>query len=449
MKNYIIFEDSEMVLVKDFHKIFPLTMSKTDTLRVDICKFIANKYYKLVINTLEWKILINLLSMRSMKIDIITALVLISKTKKIKTISIDFIDTDFKQLFGYEIEIINKSFTCSYIDKSQFMNAIIKFFINKLFRALQKKKVSNNPCVVRTWTEHDIGLHKDVFYSSCVYIYPFGINLRRSFNFIKKCFEENSDVTLMGVPYSFNKLIKIFFSTNKIKDLLLLEYEIDAMKEHSKDFIKFETIYTSDEFLPAVPSLYNELIQQQKAVINIAHGMGMLNPYNIYTKFKVVNELQKRFYENFEQNIEYSVYREDSIKETYVNEKLETVIVFIHQNFYAYNFLYEENLQQIILSKLNNCNSKKIYIKLHPNTKKEEKDRIFINYKNLKEIKTFDSNLNNYKFLAIQSSAYYDFRKYGQFLFIEDELFKPTNYFTNIKIISLNKLNDFMQNGMK
>ncbi|MCT7605873.1 hypothetical protein [Aliarcobacter butzleri] len=449
MKNYIMFEDGEIVLVKDFNKVFPLTMSKTDTLRVDICKFIVNKYYKLVINTLEWKILINLLSLRSKKIDIITSLVLISKTKKIKTISTDFIDVDFKQLFGYEIEILNKSFTCSFIDKSQFINAIIKFFINKLFRVLKKKKVSNNPCVVRTWTEHDIGLHKDVFYSSCVYIYPFGINLRRSFNFIKKCFEENSDVTLMGVPYSFNKLIKIFFSKDKIKDLLLLEYEIDAMKKHGKDFIKFETIYTSDEFLPAVPVLYNELVQQKKSVINIAHGMGMLNPYNIYTKFKVVNELQKKFYENFDQNIEYSVYREDSIKETHVNEKLETIIVFIHQNFYAYDFLYEESLQQIILSKLNNYNLKKVYIKLHPNIKKEEKDKIFLNYKNLKEIKTFDLNLNNYIFFAIQSSAYYDFRKYGQFFFIEDELFKPTNYFTNIKTININKLDDFMKNDME
>lgn len=448
MKNYIMFEDDEIVFIEDFNKIFPMTMVKNNTFRVEICKFIANKYYKLALNSLEWKILINMLSLRSNKIDIITALVLISRTKKIKVIDTDFIDKDFSQLFDYNIEIIDKNFTLSYIDKSQFVNAIIKFFINNLFRILRNRKVKYTPSVVRTWTEHDIGLHKEVFYNSTIFIYPFGINLKRGFNFIKKFFKENSSITLMGVPYSLRKLVKIFLSKKKIKDLLLLEYEMDAMKKHNKDFLNFETIYTSDEFLPAVPVLYNELIQQKKSVINIAHGMGMLNPYNIYTKFKVINELQKEFYENFEQNIEYSIYNHDSAIEKYDNEELEKVFVFIHQNLSTYNLLYEEQLQQKIFSKLNSFNLYKVYVKLHPNCRKEEKDKIFFNYENLREIKSFDSNLNNYIFLATCSSAYYDFRKFGKFLFIEDDLFKPTNFFTNIETIPLEKLENFIKNTM-
>lgn len=440
-----MFEDGETVAIEDFNKIFPMTMVKSDILLVRICKFIENKYYKLVPNSLEWKVLINMLSLRSNKVDIITALVLISKTKKIKVIDTDFIDTDFNQLFDYDIEIIDKNFNLSYIDKTQFINAIIKFFINNFFRLLRNKKVKNNSSVVRAWTELDIELHREVFYNSTIFIYPFGINLRRSINFIKKCFKENNGVTLMGVPYSFNKLIKIFFSKKKIKDLLLLEYEIDAMKKHNIDFLNFETIYTSDEYIPAIPVLYDELIQQEKCVINIAHGMGMLNPYNIYTKFKVINELQKKFYENFEQNIEYSIYRKDLTIEKCANEELERVIVFIHQNYSTYNFLYEEELQQKILSKLNACNFCKVYIKLHPNTKKEEKDKIFLNYQRLKEIKSFDSSKSNYIFFAIQSSAYYDFRKFGQFIFIEDDLFKPTNYFANIETIYLEKFEDFIK----
>jgi hypothetical protein len=443
MKNYIMFENGEIVLIEDFNKIFPMTMVKNNTFRVEICKLIANKYYKLALNSLEWKILINMLSLRSNKIDIITALVLISKTKKIKVIDTDFIDKDFSQLFDYDIEIVDKSFTLSYIDKSQFINAIIKFFINSFFRLLRNKKVKYKPFVVRTWTEHDIGLHKKVFYNSTIFIYPFGINLKRSYNFIKKCFKENSSVTLMGVPYSFNKLIRIFLSKKKIKDLLLLEYEMDAMKKHSKDFLNFETIYTSDEFLPAVPALYNELIQQKKSVINIAHGMGMLNPYNIYTKFKVINNLLK-------QNIEYSIYKQDLAIEKYDNEEHKRVLVFIHQNLSSYNLLYEEQLQQKIFSKLNSFNLYNVYVKLHPNCRKEEKNQIFLNYKNLQEIKNFDDyKLNNYLFLATCSSAYYDFRKFGKFLFIEDDLFKPTNFFTNIETIHFEKLENFIKNSMR
>lgn len=446
MRNYIMFEGGEILLIEDFNKIFPMTMVKSNTLRIEVCKFIVNKYYKLVPNSLEWKVLINMLSLRSNKVDIITALILISRTKKIKVIDTDFIDTDFNQLFNSDIKIIDKNFNLSYIDKSQFLNAIIKFLINNFFRLLRNKKGKCDSSVVRAWTELDIELHKEFFYSSSIFIYPFGINLKRSFNFIKKCFKENNSVTLMGVPYSLNKLIKIFLSKKKIKDLLLLEYEIDAMKKHSKDFLNFETVYTSDEYIPAIPVLYNELIHQKKKIINVAHGMGMLNPYNIYTEFKLINDLQKIFYEKFEQNIEYSIYKQDLIAEKPFNEELESVFVFIHQNFSSYNFLYEEKLQQKILSKLNSFPLYKICIKLHPNCHKGEKDQIFLNYENLREIKSFDSNVENYIFFAIQSSAYYDFRKFGKFIFIEDELFKPTNYFTNIETVNVEILEKYIKN---
>jgi hypothetical protein len=447
MNDYVEFENGEIILIKDFNKVFPMTMVRTNSLRVEVCEFIVDKYYQLLPNSLEWKILINLLSLRSNKVEIITALILMSRTKKIKVISTDFINKEFNHFFDYDIDIVSKSFKHSYIDKSQFMNAVIKFFINRLFRVLKKKRTSSNPSIVRAWTEHDIGLHKEKFYSSYIYIYPFGINLKRSFNFIKKCFKENNDVSLMGVPYSFNRLIKIFL--NKNKDLSLLEYEIDAMKRHADDFCNFKTVYTSDEFLPAVPALYHELTKKNMSIINIAHGMGMLNPYNIYTKFKVVNELQKKFYEKFDQNIPFDVYREDTVKETFLDESLETCIVFIHQNLTTLDLYYEEELQQKIFLTLNNHSKKEIYIKFHPNIKLEEKNKILSTYENLKEIKNFDYTIHKYTFLATCSSAYYDFREIGPFIFIEDDLFKPTNYFSNIQTIHIDNLNSLINNKIK
>jgi len=447
MNDYVEFENGEIILIKDFNKVFPMTMVRTNSLRVEVCEFIVDKYYQLLPNSLEWKILINLLSLRSNKVEIITALILMSRTKKIKVISTDFINKEFNQFFDYDIDIVSKSFKHSYIDKSQFMNAVIKFFINRLFRVLKKKRTSSNPSIVRAWTEHDIGLHKEKFYSSYIYIYPFGINLKRSFNFIKKCFKENNDVSLMGVPYSFNRLIKIFL--NKNKDLSLLEYEIDAMKRHADDFCNFKTVYTSDEFLPAVPALYHELTKKNMSIINIAHGMGMLNPYNIYTKFKVVNELQKKFYEKFDQSIKYSIYREDYIKETYTDKKLETILVFIHQNYYAYDWLYEEKLLQNVLTIFNEITVLKVCIKLHPNSTKKEKENIFFNFQNLEEIEKFDCKKFNYIFFTLHSSAYYDFREIGPFIFIEDDLFKPTDYFSNIQTIHIDNLNSLINNKIK
>ena len=443
MKNYIMFEDGEIIFTKHFNKVFPMTMVKTNTLRVYICQFIVNKYFKLKINSLEWKILINLLSLRSNKIDIITALVLIAPTRKIKEINTDFINQECQELFDYDINIIDNNFKSNYIDHSQFLNAIIKFLINNFFRLFKQNKDKKNSIVIRAWTELDIELHKEIFYTSTIFIYPFGINLKRSMKFIKKCFKENSNVTLMGVPYSLGKLIKIFFNKKASRDLLLLEYEVDAMYNHKKDFANFNTIYTSDDYIPTIPILYDGLLSEKK-VINIAHGMGMCNPYNIYTQFKVINGLQKQFYEKFETNIKYSVYRDELFNKKELDKKLETTIIFIHQNFSTYNLFYEEKLQQKIFTTLNDLNICNVGIKLHPNCNKEEKNEIFLKYKNLKEIINFDLNNHNYIFIATCSSAYYDFRQFGQFIFIEDDLFKPTNFFTNITTVTLGNLKNLI-----
>jgi len=47
------------------------------------------------------------------------------------------------------------------------------------------------------------------------------------------------------------------------------------------------------------------LLREGKSIINIAHGIGIYNPYNLYTKFELINNLQKSFYKNFDQKIEF------------------------------------------------------------------------------------------------------------------------------------------------
>lgn len=440
IKNYIQFENNEIVLVKDLSKIFPTSMLENITLRIDICEFIVNKYYKLTPYSLKWKVLVNILALRSNKIKIITMLLLISKNRKIKVIDIDFIDNNFQEFFEYDIKIVENKIKLDYIDKSQFYNAIIKFIINRFFILLSNRKITNNKSVIRAWTELDIELHKKVFYSSMIYIYPFGINIKRGFNFIKTTYKETSNVTLMGVPYSFYKLISIFLSIN-IKDLRLLEYEIDAMKKHSKYFKNYETIFTSDEYIPAIPILYDELIKEGKNVINVAHGMGIYNPYNIYTKFKLISNLQKNFYIKFEKEMQLIVEEKNLNNLEFTNKNLEKKIIFVHQaNLEKFDLIYEYKFQKKILKILNSFNLSNIYIKLHPNTNKKEKKEIFLNYKNLTEIHNFDTNRYNYLFLTMFSSAYYDFKKYGEFIFIKDDVFSPENMFENINILHIDNL---------
>ena len=222
-KNYVKFIDGDILHVDDFNKIYPMSMIENSILKIEICEFLATNYYGLVKKSLEWKILVNILSSKSHKIRMVTILILISRQKNIEEINIDFIDSKFKNFFNKNIYFLYEDSEVSYIDSVQVFNSIIKFFINHLFRFFRNNKIKKNSSVIRAWTDLDKELHNDYFNDSTIYIYPFGINIIRSLKFIKKTFIENKNSSLMGINYSFKKLIKIIISKNRYKDLSLFE----------------------------------------------------------------------------------------------------------------------------------------------------------------------------------------------------------------------------------
>lgn len=82
-KNYVKFINGDILHISDFNKIYPMSMIENSILKIEICEFLATNYYGLVKKSLEWKILVNILSLKSHKIRIIN-LYLISKEKILK-----------------------------------------------------------------------------------------------------------------------------------------------------------------------------------------------------------------------------------------------------------------------------------------------------------------------------------------------------------------------------
>ena len=76
---------------------------------------------------------------------------------------------------------------------------------------------------------------------------------------------------------------------------------------------------------------------------------------------------------------------------------------------------------------------------MHPNCGKREKKQISIDYKNIIQLNEFNLT-KNYLFLTMYSSAYFDFKKFGKFIFIEDDFFSSKNLFENIHTIHINEL---------
>jgi hypothetical protein len=204
------------------------------------------------------------------------------------------------------------------------------------------------------------------------------------------------------------------------------------MKRHSKEFIAFDFIFTSDEFIPAVNALYVDFLST-KNIVNNTHGIGFYNPYIKYTKLITFNNSQRDYYLRRNNQLEYSIKDYDSELSEF-NKNLQTIIVLVDQgNLKRFGLLYEDNLQNRVISKIEEISNDLNYncfIKFHPNREQKEKNLFLNRYKVFKEISSFKNNAEmNYLFINLYSTAYYDFRNYGKFLFIKEELFDPTYYF--------------------
>lgn len=248
----------------------------------------------------------------------------------------------------------------------------------------------------------------------------------------------------MGIPYSFKKLKKVILSRNLNRDYAIIKYEIDSMQKHSKDLKKFDIIYTSDDFIPASPVLYQHLIDKIY-IINNAHGIGFYNPYLIYNKMLVFNEAQKNYYALRNPEIEFIVKENKTKTDSHPLKTKNSVVVIIDQgNLEQYGLFYESNLQKKVNDKvIKICEQYGIrtFIKFHPNRKNKEKNKIIANT-SLREVKDFKlMKSQNILFINLYSTSYFDFRKYGKFIFVREGIFDPKVYFGDeIQTVEYSKL---------
>lgn len=452
--NYIKLKNGNIIRIESLSNHVPFIMIRINPIFLEICEFIADNFYEFRRDSTEWEVLVNFLSLHSEKTKIITAVVLLSRIESISEINVSYIGSEFSFLFEYDIYFHNSvGQNSNFINKSRVLSSFIKYFPNRLYFSLKNKKIEKTTSVIRSWVDVDEELHKKHINEATIYIYPFGINLERGFRFIKHCFKRYKNVSLMGVPYSLKLLIKILFSSREKMDYAIINYEIEAMKRHSKEFKYFDYIYTSDEFIPAINSLYSEFLSN-KSVINNAHGIGFYNPYIKYTKMIVFNNSQKDYYQKRNSSINYSIKYNNNIELTKFDKTLPTNIIYIDQgNLTNYGLLYEDRLQHKVISKLEEIHNQmelKCFIKFHPNRKLKEKKLFLKNHNIFKEIRSFNNYFKiNFIFINLYSTAYYDFKKYGNFLFIKEDFFDPSYYFgKTINVLGVKELEYYLKDLM-
>jgi hypothetical protein len=444
MNSGYLYLNDKKIKLSDISANMPMTMVNNSLTIIKVCEFVCTSFFSFSKNDIQKNILLNLLKSKSEKIKIISAIILLSRKERIIRIDCNYLSSEFKEFFDYDIIFdYAKNKRQNFINSSEIKKLGIKYLINFTYRLLRNRRLKKTKSAIRTWVDVSKDIYGDKFNKSTILIYPFGLNFKRSFNYIKYTFSTYKNVSFMGVPYSFIKFLIILISTRR--DLAILNFEIDGHIKHAKDLKKYEKIYTSDDFISAVPALYNQILKRTK-IINTCHGIGFYNPFNNYSEFHVINSQQRKYY-NYKNvgSIFYEIEKDINTLKKHESKFKKTVVIVDQGNLKKYNLFYEHNLQQKLYEKLINIckkNNHSLYIKPHPNRTDIELKKLLNRYPSLKILRNVnDLKSKNNFFVNLFSSAYYDFKNLGQFLFIKDKFFSAEIFFGNeIKLIEINEI---------
>lgn len=437
-EDIVIFKNQKRYTPLSLLEIVPESIFLTQ-IHIEVCEHIAllNKF-----SGNMKKIYVNILVKHSQKAKIITALIFLADKYGIKSIKASFLTKEIFEKFLDTKEIYFKYqefIPCRFINESQYKKLIVKYFAHKFYRVLFFKKSSKN--IVRSWVEISEEMYKNEYKNNAlVLIYPFYLNIKRHFKYIKDCKKKKYNFSLAGIPYSIVTLIKSILNTKN--DYFYIKFEHDGFLKHSEEILNLgaEKIYTSDEFEAGAFIMYKDLYQKRIFSYNTAHGMSYGCPYLYYSSFQVYNKSQKKYYAFKSDYINYIVKERKNININKnlicLENKYSIAVVYLEANFKKLNMKYESNLELGILNVLNEINSKvnnevNIFIKLHPNNLNGDTGNLD-KLSSLEKIKA-----KKIIFLCYLSAAYYDYKNLGEFIFIEDDYVKTSTFYGENDLVSV------------
>lgn len=434
-KNYVILSDNKKVLFRELVIKTPSLIHGSD-LFDEICYYIVEKYIQTQSN-IEFQLYVNLLLLKSVKTRQLVSLIFLINNRMIsvKEIQCDFVGKDlFEYFLRHEHTIkfnqISKKF--NYIEfRYKYFVFPVKILLHKLYRFL-KKNICYKDAIIKTYVEDTLGFYPNEMKRSTIFIYPFNLNINRQKKFIEYCKKEHkNDYSLMGVPYS---LTGYFFNLLKSKntDNAIIRSEYNAFLKHSQELQcrGVKEVFALDEFEVASLVMHSNLVENGVYVKNKTHGVG---GYCLFLGYKDLEVYTSRQYERYRKwnpaiNITYQKVV-DGIN-TVFDENESIKVVFMTGNMEACGLFYEEELETQIIKKLSEVCEKlnlDFYIKFHPNTKDEAK----LKYNHLNELEKVDNGFINPLFVTIFSTSFYDFLKFGPFIFLSDEFLDPTIVFAS------------------
>lgn len=451
MKEYILTTNEGVLSLRELKVNFPYKMLVFDAEFIKFCYLVAKEEPRLEGDLI--KIYSNLLFLKSDKIKILYRLYNLDQAGLLQEIHIEFISKNvFGYLFSQKVFISKEDSNANLLSYRIIPKLFLKYFVNKIFFIL-KAKIKKEK-IIKSWVEVTEKIYKDELHNAQILIYPFPIKIYRQLKYIVKKIKNSEKVGLMGVPYRISPLLKSLFSKNI--DYYITVFENTGAVRQAKYFLKghgIQKILTTEEFEVGTYSFSKQLVQNGIQVINSCHGLSVYSPFVHYSKFFLFNKKQQELYSIFNEFLDFEIMHSKKCER---EESNVTKVVFVDQgDLRKWGLHYEAVLREKTLEILNQIGEKEklpIKIKIHPNTKQGEVNRMQAQYKYLPVIKNLGPPSDSTIFITLYSTAYYDFRSLGRFIFIKDDQFNPSLFFgPEIKTVHLSKLKanleKFITNG--
>ncbi|WP_134482492.1 hypothetical protein [Campylobacter showae] len=430
--NYITTSKGEVVKFSDLKRRTPSSVYFS-SLHDRVCLNIAKRKISNT-DSDDFKLYVNLLILKSSKVKELTSLIFLitHNVLSVSEIRCSYIEKSFFDDFiclNYNIKYTINFKQYDFIDiKYKYIIFPVKIILHKIYRLL-KNKVEYKKSLIKTYIEDTINFYPKQIQNSTIFIYPFNLNFNRQRKFIEYCKKNYpNNYSLMGNPYSlFGYLLGMI---TKDGDFNVIEAEKKAYMIHSHELLKFniKELYTLDEFETASFVMNGNLIRNNVFVLNKTHGVGGYCLYLNYSVLEVFTSRQYERYTKWNPHIRVLFQKINTFENKECKDK-GVKLVFMHGNMDACGLYYEEELEQKIIRKLKEISlnlNVDYFIKFHPNTT----DKAKLKYKDL-EIKevTKIEDIENPLFFTIFSTSFYDFLKFGPFIFLSDDFFKQDDIF--------------------
>ena len=381
---------------------------------------------------------INILYLRSVRARQLTALIHLVKTGTVSAtrLLINSSDAGLATLFPGTLQVVPiPGSPQPYIDFPQVRSLLLKSIAHRLFRLFSRSSPRTPVSrAIRAWVDVSEVLYAKEWASATVLIYPFPLNPLRQVRFLWSCIRKPVNFRLSGLPFRFRDVLACCISP-PTRDRRVLIAEMRAFRTHAVELASsgFAEIMTTDEFEPASWAMYDRLQKLGIRSVNSAHGIGMYSPHIGYNEFRVINDVQRLFYQVRNPATLYVLQK--------MNHSAHTLtlpapghrpsLVYIHG--YTHSRGYEPELQDRVLEFLRQLQQSgwQVFIKLHPNTSGRGKTALAKKFKLPLVTRLSELDGHCVIFVNLLSTCYYDFSARGVFVFVNDALFDASTHFGN------------------